>query len=480
MNAVAIPAWKALAPEISFLGLILGVFALNLRRHQVKLDKIIYLSLAGFALTFLLLTMGETGRVSLFGASFLLDPLAVFTKGLVLGAGALILFMTREHSKALKDDHAHDFVLLILFSLLSAFFVASAGDLITLFISIEWMTISLYVLTTYLKRDACSLEAGAKYLVMGTFSAALFLYGISLVYNTLGAIQFDKMVFALNTATGSPLLLVGVVLICAGIGFKITAFPFQFWAPDVYQGSPIPITAFLSVVSKSVGFVALIKMMFFLTAPQALNWHALFGLLSVASLFYGNLGALSQINVKRLLAYSAIGHAGYLLMGITCESLLGIQAVLFYLVAYAISNGAAFFAVTIANRELEGETISAYSGLAKKSPLLAATLFLSLLSLGGIPPLIGFFGKFLIFQAAIEQGYLWLAVIGAVNVVISLYFYLRLIKEMYLKRGIRGKKIRLRKSAQYVLLALSLFMIVLGVYQAPLFNLTHTSALTIF
>ncbi|MBI4358010.1 MAG: NADH-quinone oxidoreductase subunit N, partial [Candidatus Omnitrophica bacterium] len=373
MNALVAytQSWRLFGAEIGLTVLALLILFFELF-GKTDSQKLIRFSIIGCFLIFVILYLLWPFSGRAFHGSFVLDPFAILLKVIFLGSGILTLFMALEYSKSL-DGRSSDFCLLILVSVLGAFFLASSGDLITLFITIEWMTLSLYILTAYLKTDDYSLEAGTKYLIMGAFSSALFLFGISLVYGMAGGVRFDQIRQALAVIHAEPLFLVGILLILSGIGFKIAVFPFQLWVPDVYQGAPTPITAFLSSASKTAGFAALLKILFLATDPKYVNWSTLMGILCAATLLYGNLGALGQTNMKRLFAYSSIGHAGYLLMGIACGNELGIQATLFYLIAYAISNLAAFLVIVIANRELgSGETI-AYRGLARKAPFLAGS-----------------------------------------------------------------------------------------------------------
>ncbi|MBI4368513.1 MAG: NADH-quinone oxidoreductase subunit N [Candidatus Omnitrophica bacterium] len=471
--------WILLAPETGLIALILLVLGLDL---FTKLDqaKLILFSILGLFLLFGTLVFVWPLRGNALNGLFQVHALATFLKFIFLGAGLLTLVITKEFTKNL-GNRASNFILLILLSVLGAFFLASTNDLISLFITIEWMTLSLYILTAFLRTDAYSLEAGTKYLVMGAFSSAVFLYGISFIYGTAGSIRFEAIREVASSAHQSPLFLFGFLLILSGIGFKIAAFPFQLWAPDVYQGAPTPVTAFLSVASKTAGFTALVKVLFAVIGPDALNWSAVIAVISGATLLYGNLGALAQTNMKRLFAYSSIGHAGYLLMGIAAGTSFGLQGTLFYLAAYAISNLTAFLVIVIANEHLGSGEIIAYRGLAKKSPFLAGSFFIALLSLGGIPPLVGFFGKFLVLQAAVWKGYLWLALLGAANVIVSLYYYLSVIKEMYFKPPVQNaEQIQLGILPQFSLGFLVASMVGLGIFQAPLFYFAHAAAQTLF
>ncbi len=457
-----------------------------------KIDPKKFVRSSVVGLLFVLVTLVQLWPhtdLSLYGM-FRLNPLATLLKGIFTLSGIGVLLMAGEFSEKL-GERANDFCLIVLTALFGSFFLASSNDLITLFITIEWITISLYILTSFLKNDLYSLEAGVKYLIVGAFSSALFLYGISLVYGAVGSLFFADIKTFLATGTSS-FFTVGFFLILAGIGFKIAMFPFQLWVPDVYEGSPTPVTAFLSVISKTAGFVALFKFLFLAVGTEWMNCPYLFLLLSPVTLIYGNLAALRQTNMKRLFAYSSIAHVGYLLMGIAVANRLGVEATIYYLIAYALSNSAAFLVIVIANRELGSGEISAYRGLAKKSPYLSGIFFIALLSLGGIPPLAGFFAKFLILNAAVMKGYFWLALIGAVNVVIALYYYLSVVKEMYFSTKQTGgsasggkqpsskDEIQLSTATRIFLFCLAAGIILLGVVQEPILQLVRLSTAALF
>ena len=470
-------SWTLLTPEIGLVALMLTTLFLNLFTKLKPLASIRVAIIGSVLILGILIFLWPLSGQALHGA-FELNSFSVLLKGIFIGAGIVTLLVVREFLGTL-EEHTSDFVLLLLTSLLGAFFLASASDLITLFITIEWITISLYVLTAYLKTDEYALEAGTKYLIMGAFSGALFLFGISLIYGAIGSFRFEQIREGLASVQGTPLFVIGLLLVLSGIGFKIASVPFQLWAPDVYQGAPTPVTVFLATVSKTAGFAALLKILFVMLDPNQIKWSFVISLISALTLLYGNLGALGQTNVKRLFAYSSIGHAGYLLMGIAAGAPSGVEATLFYLIAYVLSTGMAFLVIVIANRELGSGELPAYRGLAKKNPFLAGAFFIALLSLGGIPPLAGFFAKFLILQALILKGYLWLAVLGAINVIISLYYYLSIVKEMYFKQGGEGKVV-VGTVAHIWLILLAIGTIGIGVFQEPILLLVKSSASFLF
>ena len=334
--------------------------------------------------------------------------------------------------------------------------LASATELITIYVALELTALPTAALAAFL-RDGRSAESGMKFLILSAVSSAVLLYGMVFIYGFAGttsltviAQQIDAMLSGgmLNPAAAfgdSPALLFGITLFIAGFGFKISSFPFQFWAPDVYEGAPTPITAFLSVASKAAGFAVLLRILYIAFPMDALseNWAAIFAVLSVASMTFGNLVAIRQNNIKRMLAYSTVAHAGYVMVGLAAfasgEADIGSSGMLFYLGGYVATNLLAFGAViAISNRidtdEIEGPGQS-YRGMARRAPLLAATLGFAMISLTGIPPTIGFMSKIYLFGAAVEADLAWLAVAGMVNSVISAYYYLRVVKVMFLNEA---------------------------------------------
>jgi NADH-quinone oxidoreductase subunit N len=325
---------------------------------------------------------------------------------------------------------------LIVFALAGMLFAASSNDFVMLFVSIELITITFYVLTSFQRGRIVSLEAGVKYLILGALSSAFMVYGIALVWGTTGKFNFSELAMVAGRFADNKLFLFGVVFILVGLGFKIAAFPFQMWTPDVYQGAPTPTTAFLAVGSKAAGFVLLLRFLFSAIPDVTAHWQNLLIVISGITILYGNLCAIPQRNLKRLLGYSSIAHAGYLLLGVAALTTAGKAAVLYYLSGYLFTTVAAFTVIALVMRHLDTEDISGLAGLNHRSPLLAATLALAMVSLAGIPPLAGFFGKFLLLKAVIEQGaanhgYYCLAFTALVGVVISLYYYFGVIRAIY-------------------------------------------------
>ncbi|HEY5909362.1 MAG TPA: NADH-quinone oxidoreductase subunit N [Verrucomicrobiae bacterium] len=370
-----------------------------------------------------------------FGKMYALDPLALFFKRFFLLAGIIVLVMSVEFAEVIESGVA-EYYALMLFSLTGMLFASSANDFALLFVSLELITVSFYVLTSFLRVRVTSLEAGVKYLVIGALSTSFTVFGIALVYGVSGKLNFGDLAQVSGQLATQKLFLLGLLLILVGLGFKLAAFPFQIWAPDVYQGAPSPTTAFLAVGSKAAGFVLLLRVLFLAVPDVTAQWSKLLIVIAGITILYGNLCAIPQRNIKRLLGYSSIAHAGYLLLGIAALSAAGQSAVLYYLSGYLFTVLGAFTVICLVMRQIEAEDIASVAGLGRRAPLLALTMTLAMISLAGIPPLAGFFGKFLLFKAALAQGaaqpaYYWLVAIAITGVVISMYYYFGVVRAIY-------------------------------------------------
>ena len=379
-----------------------------------------------------------------FGGMFVQDALSVFFKRFFLLAAALVLVLAVEFSDRIAAG-VSEYYSLIIFALAGMLFAASSNDFVMLFVSIELITITFYVLTSFQRGRVSSLEAGVKYLILGALSSAFMVYGIALVWGTSGQFNFSELAIVSGYFATNKVFLFGVLFVLVGLGFKIAAFPFQMWTPDVYQGAPTPTTAFLAVGSKAAGFVLLLRFLFTAMPDVTPHWRNLLIIISAITILYGNLCAIPQRNLKRLLGYSSIAHAGYLLLGVAALSSAGQAAVLYYLSGYLFTTLAAFTVIALVMRQLDSEDISGLAGLSQRSPLLAATLTLAMVSLAGIPPLAGFFGKFLLLKAVIEQGatnhgYYCLAFTALVGVVISLYYYFGVVRAVYFSKDTAGRE----------------------------------------
>jgi NADH-quinone oxidoreductase subunit N len=392
--------------------------------------------------TLLLINLSGDGSCSQLGSafngSFVNDGLSLFFKRFFVIATILVLFIAAEFSDRLAEGSIAEYYSLIIFALAGMLFAASSNDFVMLFVSVELITITFYVLVSYQRSKIMSLEAGVKYLILGALSSAFMVFGIALIWGMTGKLNFTELAVVAPQFADSKLFLLGVLLVLVGLGFKIAAFPFQIWAPDVYQGAPTPTTAFLAIGSKAAGFVLLLRVLFSAVPTVTAQWGNLLIVISAITILYGNLCALPQRNLKRLLGYSSISHAGYLLLGVAALNASGQAAILYYLAGYLFTTLAGFLVITLVLRHLETEDISGLTGLSQRSPLLAATMTISMVSLAGIPPLAGFFGKFLLLKSAVEaakatgnNGYYYLVFIALAGVVISLYYYFGVIKAMY-------------------------------------------------
>jgi len=401
-----------------------------------------------------------------FSGTFVMDSLAWFFKGFFLVVMVFIFVMTQQFFKSL-GERRNTFYLLLWLSLIGMCFIASSADFLLMFISIEILTISLYVMTAYLRSDALSIEAGMKYLILGALASGFFLYGMSLLYGATHSTHFEMIRSFVNTHAMAPMTLLGLVLIFAAVAFKIAAVPFHMWVPDVYQGAPTPVTALLSVGSKAAGFVIVIRLFFGIFAGWHPQWSFVLAILSAITMSYGNLVAMYQTNIKRLMGYSSISHAGFLLMGAAAGSMLGAGAINFYLLGYLFTNLAAFLVIVLFAIAVKSDEIEDYAGLSRRSGILAFTMLLALVSLAGLPPLAGFFGKFTLLMAVIDRGYIGLALIAGVNIVISLYYYLMIAKRIYVDAPLNSSAIPVSLGMRLMLEVAIFGIVAIGVFQGP-------------
>jgi NADH-quinone oxidoreductase subunit N len=370
-----------------------------------------------------------------FGQMYALDGLALFFKRFFLLAALLVLLMSVEFADRIAAGIA-EFYVLTLLALAGMLFASSANDFALLFVSLELITVTFYVLTSFQRGLVTSLEAGVKYLIIGALSTAFTVFGIALVYGIAHTLNFGQLCAVALQHASNPIFLFGLVLVLVGLGFKLAAFPFQIWAPDVYQGAPMPVTAFLAVGSKAAGFALLLRVLFIAVPDVTAKWSNLLIIVSACSILYGNLCAIPQRDLKRLLGYSSIAHAGYILLGIAALSVAGRAAVLYYISGYLFTVLGAFTVVCLVLRHTDGADLGGLGGLHRRSPLLAVGLTLAMASLAGIPPLAGFFGKFLLLKAVIAEapkhpGLYCLAFTAIAGVVISLYYYFGVVRAIY-------------------------------------------------
>jgi NADH-quinone oxidoreductase subunit N len=360
--------------------------------------------------------------------------------------------------------------------------MASAADLIMLYLAIETTSIPLYVLAGFLKQDDKSVESGMKYFLFGALTSAVMLYGFSLLYGATGETNLYRLVDQVRVGQLSPWFLGGIgALVLVGFGFKVAAVPFHFWTPDVYEGAPTPITAYISTASKAAGFAVLVRFVLAFLPSVSIYWTAVLAAVATATMSLGNLLALAQSNIKRLLAYSSIAHAGYALIGLVALTEFGAASLVFYLAAYVVTNLAAFAVVILFARSAGSEKIADYAGLSRRAPGLALALMVAMLSLAGMPPLAGFVAKVYVFAAAVEGGLIWLAVVGVLNAIVGLYYYLTVLKVVYLYRSEdEAKPISVPRSYGFALLVCTVAIFVLGIASAPWLERALTTARSLF
>lgn len=454
------------SPYLAMAGAALLVIIFDLllpRRMNGLLPYLAFLALAGpFVLSLVqfydlgqasnLVRDGESsGEASILLGSLSVDRFALFFNFLVTGAAALVVLASTEYVKLMPRFRGEYFGLL-LFSATGMMLLAAATELITIYVALELTTLPLAALGAFLMSVRSS-EAGIKFLIIGAISSALMLYGMALVFGFTGSTQLADISGAVQragggVAFGNYALLIGLVLLVAGFGFKISAAPFQMWVPDVYEGAPTPVVAFLSVASKAAGFAVLLRVMFTGFFDVSLDWAVLMAALAAASMTIGNLVAIAQSNIRRLFGYSTIAHAGYLLVGVAAAvqsadngldvpvfAAIGLDSVLFYLGAYTAANLTAFFAIAAISERVGSDRISDYAGLVTRSPALAVILALALIALIGVPPTGIFIAKLYVFTAAVDSGLAWLAIVGVVNSAVSAYYYVRIIRLMFLQQS---------------------------------------------
>ncbi len=406
---------------------------------------------------------------------FALDTFAIFFKLLFVSIIALVTLLSDDFLRESRYS-VWEYYSLLAFALCGMFFMVSGVSLITIYIGLELMSLSSYILAGYYKNEEASTEAAMKYFILGAVSSAILLYGISLIYGVCGSLNLLNIAQSLSTLISNDALMVGIMLLGAGLCFKIAAAPFHVWTPDVYVGAPTPITAFLSTASKAAAFAIFARIFYVGFHDFQLDWSSVLATIAALSMIVGNLAAITQDNIKRLLAYSSIGHAGYVMLGILSMNAYGIRGILLYSVVYVFATLGIWATVLMMRRhEYAGERIDDFEGLHKRAPFWAFAMFVFLLSLGGIPPTAGFLGKYYLFAGAVQAGYGWLAIIAVLMSAVSMFYYLRIVVAMYLREGAEAEfqfsgPLRLVGG---IALAVTL---IFGVLPAPLISQVETSA----
>jgi NADH-quinone oxidoreductase subunit N len=411
-------------------------------------------------------TMGLWGaNTAAFGGMIVADNFGLFLTLIILLGAALSILIAIDFVRVHRVDQGEYYVL-VLFATVGMILMATATDLIVIFLALELLSLPLYILAAFKREDGHSLEAGMKYFLLGAFSSAFFLYGIAFIFGATGTTNLMRIAAALAKNPSSDFLLVGAGLLLVGFAFKVALVPFHWWTPDVYEGAPTAVTAFMSVAVKAAAFGAFFRAFMVALPSLSMDWRAVLALVAVLTMTLGNVAALLQSNIKRMLAYSSIAHAGYILVALVAMGQNSSSSALFYLLAYTLTNLGAFAAViALSDGTRERLQVNDFGGAGTRQPLVAAALTICLLSLAGFPPFAGFFGKFFIFSAAVESGWGWLAVIGVLNSLVSVYFYLRPVVQMYMSEP-KPEWDRIRVDP---LVALALLIAVAGVIALGLF-----------
>jgi NADH-quinone oxidoreductase subunit N len=482
MNAI-ITAIRPFAAEIAVFVLAVVVLMLGLASGSPDAGdgragrRVGWVALIGL-LVVLALTFGATDGLLLFGGTYDEDGLSLFFKRLVVAAAALSVLGSLTLDQRAFQRRSGEYYFALLTSLLGMMVLASARELILLFVAFELMSIPLFVLSGFLKRDTSASEAALKFFLVGTASSAVLLFGLSFVFGVTGTTDISAIPAAI--AGGDALAMLGMGLLLAGLGFKIAAFPFHMWAPDTYEAASTPYVAWLSVAPKAAGFIVIIRLFIEGVGGAALVWLPAVAALAGITIVAGNLMAIPQQNIKRLLAYSGIAHIGYMLLGIAALSATGVGMVLFYLVAYLFGNMGAFFVVEVVSRAEQSDGIDAYRGLAQRSPLLALAMLLFLLSLGGIPFVAGFWAKLYVFLAAIDRGLYLLVFLGAVLTVVALYYYLLVARRMYIEPSERVEPVPVPGPLAVAIGVCVLGVVGMGLYPGPWVDATMRVADALF
>lgn len=405
---------------------------------------------------------------------YLADNYALFFKQMFILATVFTMLFAGDYVQAMLR-YRGEFYALLLTALLGMCVLASATDFLTAFLGLELMTISFYILVGARMGSRDSSEAAVKYLITGSVSTAVMLYGISLVYGAAGSIQFFEV--CRSPYLFFPLGIAGITMVLTGFFFKLSVIPFHMWAPDVYQGAPAPVTAMLAMGSKAAGIAALMRVLFVAFPMLGIYWLPMLAALCAACMVFGNIMAMRQKDVKRMLAYSSIAQAGYMLVGIVAADAAGMKAVMFYAALYVFANVGAFAALSVVEAQRGDTSRRAMSGLARSAPALAAVMTVSLLSMAGIPPTAGFAGKLYLFTAAVDQGFLWLAFVGFIMSMISVYYYLLVAKAMFLGRW-DGSRLEISGAVRAAVVLSVLATLVVGVWPEKLAELTNLAAFT--
>jgi len=472
--------YSLLTPEFCLAGLAAIILGLDLFAPQVRKEWLPYITALGLV-GVLGVSLGWLDVESDFAGIIYVDDYTTFFRVFFTATAAVVALMSAQFVRDRLKNNGEYYALLVL-SVIGAVYMAASRELLTAYISLELLSFSLYVLVSFARMDPKSNEGGMKYMLLGAFASALLLYGLSLIYGSAGTTYYSDIATAYSGSTESfdLGLLMGMVLLLAGLGFKVAAVPFHMWTPDAYEGAPLPITAYLSATSKIAGFALLLRLFTGAFMPVLDDWQWMVAALAALTMVLGNLVALQQTNVKRLLAYSSIGQVGYMLMAIAALSAATASALLLHMAGYVVTNLAAFTCI-IAWYNLTGkDDIADMRGMAERAPVLAAVLTGALFSLSGMPLFAGFFTKFILFQAVASEGFIWLTVIAVVMSFVSLYYYLMVIKELYISQPDEEGRLQVPAMASGLAVALMVGVFYVGIYPRPLFEIAEEATNILF
>jgi len=486
--ALSLSNFSPWALEVSVV--VLGIFLLLVEAFATGIDRrvigwsAIAALIAVLAMSFLVEPTATGGGDPFYRADFL----AMFFKKFLLLSTIVVILLSIEYAGVIErfvpgetpQAGVGEYLFLPVFTCAGLMWMVSAADFVMIFVSLELVTMSFYVMVAYMRRNVGSLEAGTKYLILGALSTGFIVYGITWIFGYTGTTSLSGITEALKNipVDAQPGILFGLAMVLVALGFKVAAFPFQFWVPDVYQGAPTPTTSFLSVASKAAGFVVLLRVLQPFLNVEGMGQKLIAALVVVAALtlVFGNFGALLQNNLKRLLAYSSVAHAGYLLIAVaSVGTLLSGEAIVVYLTGYLLMTFLGFYVLILVSKSAGGDDIDTFKGLAKRSPFLAFALLVSMISLAGLPFTVGFIGKFMVFAAAVEAGNYILLVLGAITVACGFYYYLKVVRAMYWQDPVQGEEITIDVSplAKSVMIVMIALIFILGVYPEPILMLLH-------
>ncbi|WP_431858835.1 NADH-quinone oxidoreductase subunit NuoN [Azospirillum sp.] len=472
--------WPAL-PEIFLACAGMALLMLGVFRGEGSTRMVAYLTVGALLFAAFLSLGYGSGRVVTFNGLFVMDAFGVFMKVLVLVASSLAVIMSLGYIER-EQMNRFEFPILMLFATLGMLMMISANDLISLYVGLETQSLSLYVIAAFRRDSGASSEAGLKYFVLGALSSCLLLYGSSLVYGFAGTTAFDKIATLLAGGTHPSVgLIIGLVFVAAGLAFKISAVPFHMWTPDVYQGAPTPVTAFFAVAPKVAAIALLTRVLIEPFGHMAHSWQQIIIASSIMSMALGAFAAIVQTNIKRLMAYSSIGHIGYALVGLATGTQEGVRGVLIYMAIYLFMNVGAFAVILCMKQKGRMvEEIKDLSGLARTNPMLAAAMAIFMFSMAGIPPMAGFFSKLYVFLAAVQAGLYVTAIIGVLTSVVGAYYYLRIIKVMYFDEPAGGFDKVTDDGMSAILVGTTAFTLLFFVVPAPILNYAATAAAALF